>query len=127
MIKETVTLNTFLDRFLLSHSYKNNFTCEGLEALYDYLEQYSEDIGEDVEFDMIGLCCDYSEYESAWEAMKQYQPEDMPMAEDTGVDENGHGLDLVEIVEIEEAMALEWLENQTQVINFDGGIIILQF
>ena len=121
MIKETVLLHTFRDRFISSDSYRNNFTYEGLEALYDYLEQYSEDIGQEIEFDMIALCCEYSEYKSAWEAMEQYQLDDMPTVE------NSEGMDLVEIQDASEALALEWLEEKTQVISFDGGIIILQF
>ena len=121
MIKETVSFNTFSTRFLSSDSYRNNFTYNGLEALYDYLEQLSEDIGQEIEFDMIALCCEYSEYKSAWEAMEQYQPEDMPTVE------NSEGMDLVEIQEVSEALALEWLEEKTQVIEFNGGIIISQF
>jgi len=39
-----------------------NFTYEGLRALFDYLESFEEDTGEPVELDVIGLCCDFTEY-----------------------------------------------------------------
>lgn len=39
----------------------DNFSYEGKRALFDYLEQYSEDTGEPVELDVIALCCDYCE------------------------------------------------------------------
>lgn len=38
-----------------------NFSYEGKRALFDYLEQYSEDSGQPVELDVIALCCDYYE------------------------------------------------------------------
>lgn len=37
------------------------FTYDGLEVLFDYLEQYEADTGESVELDVIALCCEYSE------------------------------------------------------------------
>ena len=40
---------------------QNNFSYEGLEVLFDYLENLSEDIGEPIELDVIALCCDYEE------------------------------------------------------------------
>ena len=41
---------------------KNDFSYEGLRVLFDYLEGYEEDIGERIELDVIGFCCDYNEY-----------------------------------------------------------------
>lgn len=37
------------------------FTYDGLTLLFDYLDQLSDDIGEPIEMDVIGLCCDYAE------------------------------------------------------------------
>ena len=39
----------------------NNFTDEGLIVLWDYLEEYEDSTGEEIELDVIELCCDYSE------------------------------------------------------------------
>ena len=50
----------------------NNFSYDGLTALYEYLEQLSEDIGEDIELDVIAICCDYSEYENLKDFQNQY-------------------------------------------------------
>lgn len=41
----------------------DQFSYEGLEVLFDYLEQLSEDTGEPIELDVVALCCDY--YESS--------------------------------------------------------------
>ena len=38
-----------------------NFTPAGVRVLFDYLEEISEGSGEDINLDIIGLCCEYSE------------------------------------------------------------------
>ena len=110
---------SFCDEF--SDTYKDNFSYKGKKALFDYLEELEEGIDEKIELDTVALCCEYSEYKSAWEAMEQYQPEDMPV-------EGEEGDDLVEIQEKNEAEALRWLGDNTQVIELEnGGVIIQQF
>ena len=56
-IKRTVTESDFRDAFQAIRP--DNFSYEGLTALYECL---SEDIGEDIELDVIALCCDFTEY-----------------------------------------------------------------
>jgi len=53
----------------------NNFTYEGLITLYDYLEQYEEDTGTQIELDVIALCCEYIEYENLKEFENDYGKE----------------------------------------------------
>lgn len=115
-----VTFYDFVSRFETSDTYKNNFTRDGLIALFDYLEGLESDLGEPIEFDMVCICCDYTEFATAWEAMEQYQPNDMPV-------EGVEGDDLVEIAEKNEAEALRWLEDETEVIKFNNGVIIRDF
>ena len=45
----------------------DQFSYEGLEVLFDYLDNLSEDIGEPIELDVVALCCDY--YESSIEEL----------------------------------------------------------
>ena len=45
----------------------DQFSYEGLEVLFDYLEQLSEDLGEPIEIDVVALCCEY--YESSTEEL----------------------------------------------------------
>lgn len=89
----------------------DNFTRAGLNALFDYLEEFEADTGHEMELDVIAICCDFTEYETALEAANEhcYEPED-----DGGV--NGG--------ENEERAALEYLQDNTQVIQHDSGIII---
>ena len=59
-IKQTVTESDLRDAFQAIRP--DNFSYEGLGALYEYLWDLSEDIGEDIELDVIALCCDFTEY-----------------------------------------------------------------
>src|SRR3990167_6850102 len=108
MIKKNVNFSMFCNWFNSSGNYKDNYSYEGKKALFEYLEQYSVDLGKDIDFDPIALCCEYTEYPTAWDAMEQYQQEDMPI-------EGEEGDDLLEIQEKQEKKALEWLQNHTQV------------
>jgi len=58
-MKTTVYLNEFRDYF--NQVRPNNFSYEGLSILFEYLEQWEEDTGEELELDVIALCCDFSE------------------------------------------------------------------
>lgn len=49
-----------------------NFSYAGLLALYDYLEQLGNDIGEEIELDVIAICCEYAEYDSLAEFREDY-------------------------------------------------------
>ena len=68
-----VTQSEFIDTFRNSHSYKNNFSYDGLIALFEYLEDLEIDTGGQINFDMVGLCCDYSEYSNIEEFINDYQ------------------------------------------------------
>ena len=49
----------------------DQFSYEGFEVLFDYLDNLSEDIGEPIELDVVALCCEY--YESSIdELIEQY-------------------------------------------------------
>ena len=75
-IIDTITLSMFRDYFLRSEQYKNNFSYEGLEALHNYLEEYSEDLGEDIEMDVVAFSCEFAEYNSIEEFQEDYGSED---------------------------------------------------
>jgi hypothetical protein len=60
----------------------NNFSRAGLFALFDYLEQYEDDTGEEIELDVIALCCEYAEYDSLQEFQRDYGEKDFKSIED---------------------------------------------
>lgn len=59
-MKTTVSRYDF-ERAFADADRKENFSYEGLKTLFDYLEDYEEQTGEEIELDVIALCCDYSE------------------------------------------------------------------
>lgn len=42
----------------------NNFTREGRIALFEYLEDYETETSKEIELDPIGICCEFTEYET---------------------------------------------------------------
>ena len=59
MIIQTVNFSMFRDEFQAVRP--ENFDYDGQRALFDYLENMSEDIGEPIELDVIALCCDWQQ------------------------------------------------------------------
>lgn len=53
----------------------DNFSYAGLGALFDYLEQYEEDTGEEMELDVIAICCDFTEYDNLADFQANYGTE----------------------------------------------------
>ena len=66
-MKQNITESMFKDAFI-HMGRKDNFSYDGLTALYEYLE----DIDENYDLDVIALCCEYSEYENLEELRKDY-------------------------------------------------------
>ena len=48
------------------------FSSKGLDALYNYLIDYEEDTGTELELDVIAICCDFTEYEDIEELQGSY-------------------------------------------------------
>lgn len=58
-MKTTVNEYQFRDAFMRVRP--DNFTYDGLTALYDYLTSYEEDCDTELELDIIAFCCDFTE------------------------------------------------------------------
>ncbi len=101
-MKIPVTCHTF-ERAFIEAGRPNQFTQDGLYALFDYLEELENECGDEYDLDVIALCCQFSEYASIEDII-----ESMGLSfEDDETDE-----------------AMEWLQEHTSVIQFDTGIII---
>lgn len=50
----------------------DNFSYDGLFALFEYLEDIEAQTGEPIELDVIAICCDFSEYESLEDMQRSY-------------------------------------------------------
>ena len=71
-MKQYISKYHFTDWFLSSDTYKNNFSYEGLNSLFDYFEELEEDMGKEIEFDPVAICCEFSEYENLNEIKENY-------------------------------------------------------
>ena len=95
MIK-TLNQSQFIDEMTFSKdsSYNNCFTYEGKIALFNYLNDLEDNIGEPIECDLISFCCDYSEYDNLQMVLDEYQDiknrEELEEATTVIECENGH-------------------------------------
>ena len=104
---QTINLHDFRNAFQAAGR-GEQFTYEGLGVLFDYLEQLEQDTGEQIELDIIALCCEYAES----------TPEEI--AED-------YGIEIDEDEDLEGAV-LSHLNHNTRVCGTtDDTIIYLQF
>lgn len=70
-MKKTIGVYDFIDEFR-GGQYKNNFSYEGLKALFEYFENYEEETGEEIELDVVTIACEWTEYESLEEIKENY-------------------------------------------------------
>jgi hypothetical protein len=198
-MKQQVNFNDFVEAFRAYDRFEQ-FGYVALSALWVYLGELEQDIGIELELDVIALCCDWTAYPSATAAcaelaaagepveltrtvytagwnMPGYMPDSEPVQfdeaddareyiadnmedyadsiEDAADDDSMSAAELrtiseqvrdgsgelgvtvagwhywitTETVANEEAedQCLEWLEYQTNVIPFDGGILVMAF
>ena len=60
IMKTTVFLCDFREAFARAGR-QSQFSYDGLAILFDYLEEIEQDTGEEIELDVIALCCDFAE------------------------------------------------------------------
>ena len=75
-MKTTINQYEFASWFA-EHS-PNNFSPIGRLELYEMLKSYEEDTDEEIEFDPIAFCCEYTEYQDMEEFWQDYDKEDYP-------------------------------------------------
>ena len=108
-MKQTLTSYDFVNLFL--QRCPNSFSRAALFALFDYYEDLN---GEDeIEFDPVSICCDWTEYESASEAAEAYGWE----SEEADDEKN----------DTSEREALQYLHDETTVLELEKGYVVLNF
>ena len=105
-MKTIVSEFQFVDSFRACGR-ETQFTVPARRALFAHFENIEQWTDTEIELDPIAVCCDFAEYPSALKAAKDF-----------GFQEG---------IDSKEESALEWLQNRTQVIEFDGGLVIQQF
>ena len=59
-----------------------NFSYDGLTVLYDYLIQYEKNTDQELEFDPIAYCCEYTEFDSFKDVQINYDVKTLKELED---------------------------------------------
>lgn len=85
----------------LNSSRAEQFSLLALDALFEYHDELSDAIGEDIKVDVIGICCEWSEYESVEECCA------------------AHGSDYNDLDDLQEKTTVIPLEN--------GGVLVYDF
>ena len=70
-MKQTVYFDDFRQAFI-QMGRENQFSYEGLVTLFEMLEEYEESCDDEIELDVIALCCDFAEYDSFEELTDYY-------------------------------------------------------
>ena len=78
-MKTTVDFSDFREAFRRADR-DSSYTREGLMMLFEYFEQIEADIGEEIELDVIAICCDYDE--THWEDVASNYSIDLEGIED---------------------------------------------
>jgi hypothetical protein len=116
-MKQNVNKSAFHDAFI-AYGRGDQFSYKGRAALYDYLTELEDDIGQEIELDVVALCCDYSEHSSLVDWAQDYFASDwrdsLGLYPDTREDDAAGAI-------------REYIQDHGQLIEFDGGIIVSSF
>ena len=115
MLKTNVNENEFRDMFRAIRP--DNFSYSGLGALFEYLEELSDDIGEDIEVDVIAICCDFTEYASLLDFNQEYY----------GYDSDRFMTDIDELRDHTQVIEFYGFNSKTLKTNAEPSIIVGEF
>jgi len=110
-MKTTINQSNFVSAFKGNSERKNQFSHEALCALFDYYEEYEQNLGEQIELDVVAICCDWTEYATALEAAQAYG-----WKPDNHIADDGNECD---------GEAMQFLSDSTQVIELKGGSVVV--
>ena len=113
-MKITVTESMFCEQF--KRVRPDNFSNAALEALLAHYEEMEQGSGEEMELDIVAICCDWTEYDSALEAAEAYGFKAKDASDDERADMN-------------ERAALEFLTDETTVLEVGegNGVVVLNY
>ena len=114
-----MTLSTYQIADALKNDTCARWSYNGSLALAEYLEEYEESTGEEIELDVCAIRCDFSEHSSLLDWAHDYFSNAL---EELGFDETEENDD----DEIDEKIR-SYIQDHGQLIEFDGGIIVSSF
>lgn len=94
--------------------YDHQFSYAAAQALADYYLELEEDIGEEIELDAIAIACEWNEYGDEEELLEYYA---YVLNDDWDEEDDDEKLEAV----------LDYLRDNTDVIEFSGGYLVRAF
>ena len=113
------TLSTYQIADALKNDTCARWSYNGSIALAEYLEEYEESTGEELELDTCAIRCDFSEYSSLQEWAHDYFSnawQELGFNETEETDDD----------EFDEKIR-SYIQDHGQLVEFDGGIIVSSF
>ena len=114
-----ITLNTYQIADELKRDTNARWSYNGSLALAEYLEEYEDSTGDEMELDTCAIRCDFSEYASLLDWAHEHFSNAL---EELGFDETAEN----DEVEVDDKIR-EYIQDRGQLIEFEGGIIVSSF
>lgn len=118
-MKNTVTKSQFIDAFE-NKGRGGSFSYAGFSALFDYLEELEDDCGTEIELDPVAFDCEYAEYTNLASFRDDYFADTKQAREELNADEDTEEDELDELTR-------EYIHDNGQLIEFEGGLIVSNF
>lgn len=118
-----MTLSTWDIANALKSDENANWSHAGAQALAEYLEQYEEDSGEEIELDVVAIRCDFSEFASLQDWIAEYYGQSL----DEALNSAGIDMDGDEDEDETDDLIRSHIQDHGQLIEFSGGIIVSSF
>lgn len=115
------TLTTYQAADILANDGNSSFTRAGAFALVEHLENLEDETGEEMQFDSVGIRCDWSEYASLEDFRNEYFADNNQAREAIGADAGD------EDEEELDTLTAEYIRDNGELIEFDGGVIVSNF
>ena len=117
--KMKMTLNTYQIADALNNDTCARWSYNGSLALAEYLEEYEESTGEELELDVCAIRCDFSEHSSLQDWASDYFSNDS-WREEMNIEEEDGDDDIDDEIR-------RYIQDHGQLIEFDGGVIVSSF
>lgn len=112
-MKQSIGFCQFCDAFR-DMDRKENFSYDGLRVLFDHFEALVDSTGEEMELDVISICCDYNEL-SYTDVINEYSIDITDCDGETITDEE----ELIELVR-------DYLNDETCIVGENDGVFVFQ-
>jgi hypothetical protein len=119
------TLNTYQIADALKNDTYARWSYNGSLALAEYLEEYEESAGEELELDVCAIRCDFSKYDSLQDWAADYFSGDWKAEIGISPDCIEEGISDIALDQIIRMFILD--KNGGTLLEFDGGVIVSSF